>query len=1016
MVLSQVLSSCVLFIVISVAILCSATDAEAETPLTAAKQKGVDRSRYLHAYLHSFASVRNDAEISQRQKRQNSDDGSGGTTDETPVTLPGGITVPTLPDDATIPTLPDDLTVPTLPATLPTVPTVTLPSTLPGGVTLPPNITLPTLPATLPGGGTLPDDVTVPTLPPNVTLPSTILPPNTTFPTLPGGITVPTGILENVTLPPDFTFPPLDNVTLPPFENFTLPPLENVTFPFNFTLPPFENITFPPPFENFTFENFTLPPAFENFTLPPNFTLPNFTFPTALPTLPTDIDVDDLLSSLPTAIAGLVSDLISGNMPDLDSLVSNALTTGVSSECSEQWNRQFNTTDSSGISNGVKALDAFGKIGPGYLLGNVFALGNYDECFSLPDTMYCLADVKIQLNSEDFPDPEFLYAVCWPEVCNTDDIAQSINSTNEQLALFNIEIEIGEISCEDENKAPYNAGAVIMIVIWCLIGACVVGFSIFHIVLNSIKCTQKANCKEDVEVSSSDSISIDEERNVKSTASKIALAFSLCKSIPSLLSTDYKSKTKAITSLNGIVVISMGWIILGHTHLWSYFFDSNSSYVMNNVMPRFSYQTVLSSPFGYDSLFLLSGVLVTYVALPKLMTKTKRQYAILVTHFLRRILHFAPVYAIILFSYWLLTVHLADGPIWRQTIGVESAQYENCEKNWWTNLFYINNLYPWANIDECMPWTWYISTQVQFLVFAPVIILPLAFFYPIGLIIAGVVLVGNVVILGGVTGGYELSGSIFLDFDTSPRADPVVPDGRNAIDDLHIKPWTRVGPFIIGIILGFIFFKKFKVSFAKPVINILIYVGLWQLAFVLCYTPVHGLHGAYDVGENLTEGEEIVYQMFSRLSWSLGLSILLYICHNGYGSVVNTFLSMKLWIPLRRLTLIAYLVHPVVLFVIFYTRRTPVYHTDITLAVYAVAAVVLSYGAAAIIKSFVDYPLANLETVVLKIVGLVEEKKVEREEDELEMAAANTTHENYYVTSIQKKEEEEGEKTMLSET
>lgn len=1003
------------------AIFCSATDAEAETPLTTAKQKGVDRSHYLHAYLHSFASERNHAENSQRQKR---DDGSGGTTDETPVTLPGGITVPTLPDDVTIPTLPTDLTVPSLPGTLPTVPTVTLPSTLPGGVTLPPNITLPTIPATLPDGATIPPNTTLPSLP-NITIPSTILPPNTTFPTLPGGITVPTGILENVTLPPDFTFPPLDNITLPPLENVTLPPLENVTFPFNFTLPPFENITLPPPFDNFTFENFTfppnftLPPPFENFTLPPNFTLPNVTFPTALPTLPSlPTDIGDLLSSLPTGIANLVSNLISGNMPNLDSLITNTLMTGVSSECSEEWNRQFNTTDSAGISNGVKAVDAFGKIGPGYLLGNVFALGNYDECFSLPDTMYCLADVKIALNSDDFPDPEFLYAVCWPEACNTDDIVRSINSTNEELSLFNIEIEIGGISCEDENKTSYNAGAVIMIVIWCLIGACVLGFSIFHIVLNTIKCTQTSNCKEDVEVPSADSNSIDEARDVKSTVSKIALAFSLCKSIPSLLSTDHKSKTKAITSLNGIMVISMGWIILGHTHLWSYFFDSNSSYVMNNVMPRFSYQTILSSPFGYDSLFLLSGVLVAYVALPKLMTRTKRQYATLVTHFLRRILHFAPVYAIILFSYWLLTVHLADGPIWRQTIGVESAQYENCEKNWWTNLFYINNLYPWANIDECMPWTWYISTEIQFFVFAPIIILPLSFFYPIGLIIAGVVLVANLVVLGGVTGGYELSGSIFLDFDTSPRADPVVPDGRNAIDDLHIKPWTRVGPFVVGIILGFIFFKKFKVSFKKPLINILIYVGLWQLAFVLCYTTVYGLHGAYDVGENLTEGEEVVYQMFSRFSWSLGLAIFLYICHNGYGGVVNTFLSMKLWIPLRRLTLIAYLVHPVILFLIFYTRRVPVYHTDITLAVYAVAAVVLSYGAAAIIKSFVDYPLANLETVVLKMVGLVEEKKVEKEEEEeLEMdATEGTTHENYYVTSIQKKEEEEVEKTMLSET
>ena len=138
--------------------------------------------------------------------------------------------------------------------------------------------------------------------------------------------------------------------------------------------------------------------------------------------------------------------------------------------------------------------------------------------------------------------------------------------------------------------------------------------------------------------------------------------------------------------------------------------------------------------FGFDSFFLLSGTLIAYVALQKMANKkTKRHYTILTTQYIRRILHFTPVYAIILFSYWLLTVHFGDGPLWRNTIGVGSTLYKNCERNWWTNLFYINNLYPWANLDECMPWSWYVSNEIQFFVLAPVMIVPLYLFYPIGL-------------------------------------------------------------------------------------------------------------------------------------------------------------------------------------------------------------------------------------------------------------------------------------------
>ena len=263
-----------------------------------------------------------------------------------------------------------------------------------------------------------------------------------------------------------------------------------------------------------------------------------------------------------------------------------------------------------------------------------------------------------------------------------------------------------------------------------------------------------------------------------------------------------------------------------------------------------------------------------------------------------------------------------------------------------------------------------------------------------------VFLVASVVVLGGITGVYKLSASVFLDLDTSLDSNAIVPDERNAIDDIQIKPWTHVGPFSIGILVGFLIFKKVRLtSFRAPITHV-IYACLWVLAIGLCFSTVYGLHGAYDGEDSLTGGEEIVYQMFSHVSWALGLAIIIFSCHNGYGWIVNDFLSMKIWTPLSRLSLITYLVHPIVLFVIFYTRRGPVYSTDTTLAVYAIAAAVLSYGAAAIIASFVHLPLLHVETAALKMVGLSgggrQDTKSNALDDEQEMEAG-LTHENYYV-------------------
>jgi peptidoglycan/LPS O-acetylase OafA/YrhL len=78
---------------------------------------------------------------------------------------------------------------------------------------------------------------------------------------------------------------------------------------------------------------------------------------------------------------------------------------------------------------------------------------------------------------------------------------------------------------------------------------------------------------------------------------------------------------------------------------------------------------------------------------------------------------------------------------------------------------------------------------------------------------------------------------------------------------------------------------------------------------------------------------------------------------------------MGFWVPLSRLTFNAYLVHPIVLTVIFGSIRQPIQYNDVTQAVYAIAAVVLSYGFAAVVAAFIEFPLSNVEATVFKILG-----------------------------------------------
>lgn len=61
-----------------------------------------------------------------------------------------------------------------------------------------------------------------------------------------------------------------------------------------------------------------------------------------------------------------------------------------------------------------------------------------------------------------------------------------------------------------------------------------------------------------------------------------------------------------------------------------------------------------------------------------------------------------------------------------------------CVKNWWTNFLYINNYVNWK--ESCYGVSWYLATDTQMFIFAPVLIIALALNKFVGLAVAGGVL------------------------------------------------------------------------------------------------------------------------------------------------------------------------------------------------------------------------------------------------------------------------------------
>ena len=601
----------------------------------------------------------------------------------------------------------------------------------------------------------------------------------------------------------------------------------------------------------------------------------------------------------------------------------------------------------------VPLIDATGKPGAGVLGGNTILAAAFDECFNYNYTGYCQTN-NVIINNVSIP---WKVGLCVPKYCTGTDLGGLLNYTG-ILELANSSI----ILCTDSKTPAYSTGAIVMIVVSSFFIALVLTGTLIDAFLKLTfkrKESKSVNSDPDNQTSEERPLLHSQKRKCKVNPLDFITAFSLFQTVPTLLATSQGSNV--ITCLNGLRVISMFWVILGHAYAFAMLAASaDNPLQFLTIAARFSFQAVGNAYFSVDSFFFLSGVLVAYLTLREMKKKNGR-FPIL-HYYIHRYLRITPTYAFILFFATYLFIHLAAGPF----MSLNDPLGPPCSKYWWTNLLYINNFYPWKMGDECLGWAWYLANDMQFYIIAPLMLISAYHCLPASLIITGAFLVSGFTIDAALTGVYDfqanqLSGLAYH-YTSRPNATQAYGDA------IYSKPWDRISPYIVGLALGYVLYRKLQFNYSK-VINLFFYGALWVIATITAFWLVYGLYFTWH-GHIPHTIENIIYITFSRYLWASCLALVVFSCHNGYGWFINSFLSMKLWTPLARMTFNAYLVHPVVIFVIYGQLQTPIHYTDITLVCYYVAFVVLSYAAAGVVCVAVELPLGTVELLIFKMFGL----------------------------------------------
>ena len=686
--------------------------------------------------------------------------------------------------------------------------------------------------------------------------------------------------------------------------------------------------------------------------------------------------------------------------PDVIKKIKDLLDVGLdgfqdnSSDCSQQLLQFWKDLDND---KQAAYLDSFGKVGAGILTGNVQYLGYYDQCIDIGNTDYCRFPFDLTLTTNTGTSSNasvtirvpFEFGMCFPSSCDAKDFydlffidsdellySKSFTDVNAMSYTMNVmpSIEYTQPLCPWRDLEWTNSSIIVLtacvLLIVLVIAGTMTDVSLWFIneILpklylseigpqeTSTSCEVKHSINEDEPLTNAKpkpkaSQSVAEKRYIEFVKDLI-LSFSLYKTVPAIMATHQPAT--AITSINGMRVLSMFWVILGHTHYWEVTYDvvANTKEAFGTVLRRFLFQPVDDFSFSVDTFFVLSGLLLSYLSI-KEMERHQGKFPFL-SFYVHRLLRLSPAYYLSVFLYFKVLPHVGSGPLW------SFVDVRHCEKYWWTNILYINNFYPLASYDACHGVTWYLATLMQFFIISPIFLLLLYHCWKIGLVmIAGTMLV-SFAIIGTLAGIENFNATIYLQ------------GAKPSFSIIDVKPHCRINSYLIGIVLGFALYKKWRMR-SNLWIRICFYSVMWIMAATCCLVIIFGKYKTWH-GHPFTKAENVMYFMFAHTGYCIGITLMIYACHNGFGGVINKFLSWSFWVPLSHLTFMAYLFHPLVFVLMYKTMRFRFIYTDWMLVILFAAGVVLTYSLALIVAVTVEYPVANVENAVYRFLGMKRRK------------------------------------------
>uniref|UniRef100_A0A915AN52 Acyltransferase 3 domain-containing protein n=1 Tax=Parascaris univalens TaxID=6257 RepID=A0A915AN52_PARUN len=401
---------------------------------------------------------------------------------------------------------------------------------------------------------------------------------------------------------------------------------------------------------------------------------------------------------------------------------------------------------------------------------------------------------------------------------------------------------------------------------------------------------------------------------------QLLLSFSLTRNFRKLFELP-KDPSRTITCMFGLRVISILWTLVGHCFAWIQAYVSNVQDLRDDLSNGLFNLTITNFTLSVDTFFVLSATLMSYSWFQKQLKNPEgfRPYqtwwescAEWLRFYRHRIVRLWPAYLYTLSTVTFLLSAAHSHAMWEPT-----DPAVQCRKHGWQNVLFLNSLLG----NQCMGWTWYISTEFMFYVVSPI------FLYTLNKSIW----LGTTLSLATIAFSSILTATVMIEhaYPPSPIAfkRPSIFKGTfmQHIDVFYIKPQYRIGPYIVGILLGYVLAgmhncKKKRIADSQKLQWL-----LWSLCVTLILAPLYGLYPAMEGWP--WHWYHVIYGAIHRIVWAAGIAVLIYMCHTGQGSFMNTLLSARIFLPLSSMCYSVYLIHLVMVFAVFLWVPFPITYT-----------------------------------------------------------------------------------------